>query len=70
MVMEWGCRLITVATDEDPSMDGDAVNPTPALPHHVTGVPALASQDEIKMMSLGRSFLLSAITVTTGLRAT
>ena len=55
---------------EGPSMDGDVVDPTLALSHRVTGVPGLPTQEEIKMMDLGRGYLSSAITVTTGLPAT
>ena len=57
-------------TDEDSSTDGDAEDPAPALSHRVTGILGLASQEEIKITSSGRSYLSSAITIMTSLWAT
>ena len=68
--MGWGMQVDYRVTDEDSSMDGDAVDPTPALSHRVTGSLGLASQKEIRITILGISYLSSAITIITGLWAT
>ena len=58
------------AMDEDSRMDGGAVESTAALSHRVTGVPGLDTQEEFRITGLGRSYLSSAMAVTTGLPAT
>ena len=50
-------------------MHRDAVDLTPAPGHRVTGLPGLVYQEEIKITSLGRTYLSSVITFTTGLLA-